>query len=125
MNTLKETVVRLEPDKVNALLGTDVSEDDMRVILLKLGFGLMRLPRLEDKTIDVEQSKKMVDAFLAAGGKYFDTAFVYEGSEEATRKALCERHPRESYYLATKLNVGDSVCKSAEDAKHTRAGAHV
>lgn len=84
---------------------------------LKLGFGLMRLPRLEDKTIDVEQSKKMVDAFLAAGGKYFDTAFVYEGSEEATRKALCERHPRESYYLATKLNVGDSVCKSAEDAK--------
>lgn len=84
---------------------------------LKLGFGLMRLPRLEDKTIDVEQSKKMVDAFLEAGGKYFDTAFIYEGSEEATRKALCERYPRDSYYLATKLNVGDSVCKSAEQAK--------
>ena len=75
--------------------------------LPKLGFGLMRLPRLEDgKTIDVEQTKKMVDAFLAAGMKYFDTAFVYEGSEDACRQALVERYPRESYYLATKLNAG-------------------
>ncbi len=73
----------------------------------KLGFGLMRLPRLEDgKTIDVEQVKVMTDAFLDAGMRYFDTAFVYEGSEEACRKALVERHPRESYYLATKLNAG-------------------
>ncbi|GEM_PF-54345 len=75
--------------------------------LPKLGFGLMRLPRLEDgKTIDVEQTKKMVDAFLAAGMKYFDTAFVYEGSEDACRQALVDRYPRESYYLATKLNAG-------------------
>jgi predicted aldo/keto reductase-like oxidoreductase len=34
----------------------------------KLGFGLMRLPKLEDGvTIDVEQVKKMVDLFLASG----------------------------------------------------------
>ena len=45
----------------------------------------------------------MVDAFLEAGGTYFDTAFVYPGSEEAARKALVDRHPRESYTLATKL----------------------
>ena len=29
---------------------------------LKLGFGLMRLPKLEDGSIDVEQTSKMVDA---------------------------------------------------------------
>lgn len=83
----------------------------------KLGFGLMRLPRLEDKvTIDIEQSKVMVDKFISAGGKYFDTAFIYDGSEEATRKILCERYPRDSYYLATKLNAGKFCCANKEAA---------
>ena len=40
----------------------------------KLGFGLMRLPKIGDE-FDIEQIKKMVDAFIAAGGTYFDTAF--------------------------------------------------
>lgn len=83
---------------------------------LKLGFGMMRLPR-EGKEIDIEKTKEMVDAFIAAGGKYFDTAYVYEGSEEAVGKALCARYPRDSYYLATKLNAGDFCCKSEEEAK--------
>lgn len=47
---------------------------------IKLGFGMMRLPKREDGTIDVETTAQMVDEFLAAGGKYVDTAFVYEGS---------------------------------------------
>ena len=42
----------------------------------KLGFGLMRLPKLEDGSIDVEQTKTMVDMFLKAGLTYFDTAYV-------------------------------------------------
>ena len=43
----------------------------------KLGFGLMRLPRLADgTTIDVEQCEAMTDAFLDAGMRYFDTAYV-------------------------------------------------
>ena len=70
----------------------------------KLGFGLMRLPRIGDD-IDVEQTKEMVDLFLKAGFNYFDTAWAYPGSEEATRKALVERYPRDSYYLATKLSA--------------------
>ncbi len=69
----------------------------------KLGFGLMRLPRLDNGEIDVPQVSQMVDKFMAAGGTYFDTAFAYGGSEEAIRQALVERHPRESYTLATKL----------------------
>ena len=70
----------------------------------KLGFGLMRLPK-RGFIINVEQVKAMVDLFLEAGFTYFDTAFVYPGSETAIRKALVERHPRDSFTLATKLNA--------------------
>lgn len=71
-----------------------------------LGFGMMRLPVLSGPTdFDYAQLNKMVDAFLAAGYTYFDTSYVYHNgkSEEATRKALVERHPRESYTVATKF----------------------
>lgn len=71
----------------------------------KLGFGLMRLPKTESGKIDLEQTKKMVDMFMAAGQNYFDTAYVYDGgdSERAAKAALVDRYPRESYTLATKL----------------------
>ena len=62
----------------------------------KLGFGLMRLPQ-KDGVIDVEQVKEMVDLFMEAGFTYFDTAWAYNGSEEAIREALVERYPRESF----------------------------
>ncbi len=83
----------------------------------KLGFGLMRLPRVEgsNDVIDVEQVKQMVDEFLAAGFTYFDTAWAYSGSEEAMRKALVERYPREKYQIATK-NAAWINCKTREDA---------
>jgi len=79
----------------------------------KLGFGLMRLPK-KGEEIDIEQVKQMVDMFLEAGFTYFDTAFVYQGSEEAAKKALVERHPRESYTLATKINDMASGSENAE-----------
>ena len=48
--------------------------------IAKLGFGLMRLPKLEDGTnINIEETSQMVDKFLDAGMKYFDTAYVYNG----------------------------------------------
>ena len=84
---------------------------------LKLGFGLMRLPRLEDGTIDIPQVSDMVDAFIEAGGTYFDTAFAYQGSEEAIRKALVERYPRDSYTLASKLIIQPGSTMSVEEAK--------
>ena len=67
-----------------------------------LGFGMMRLPR-KTMFMDIEQIKQMVDLYLNAGFTYFDTAHVYPGSEEAMKKALVERHPRETYTIATKL----------------------
>ena len=81
----------------------------------KLGFGLMRLPQKEDGVIDVEQTKEMVDKFLAAGFTYFDTAWAYAGSEDAIRQALVERYPRESFQLATK-NAAWINCKTREEA---------
>ena len=93
----------------------------------KLGFGMMRLPKLDGDAFDLDQIKRMVDRFLDAGLTYFDTAFVYIGSEEATRKALVERHPRESFTLASKLNAsfGASNEKEAKEELYTslkRAG---
>ena len=71
------------------------------------GFGLMRLPMVGDE-VDVPQTAKMVDAFLAAGFNYFDTAHPYiKGkSELAIREALTSRYSRESYVLANKLSGG-------------------
>ncbi len=70
----------------------------------KLGFGLMRLPR-KGLFTDIEQMKTMVDMFMDAGFTYFDTAFIYTGSEAATKKALVDRYPRDSYTLCTKINA--------------------
>ena len=81
----------------------------------KLGFGLMRLPKLEDDVIDIEQTKKMVDLFMDAGFTYFDTAWAYAGSEDAIRQALVERYPREKFQLATK-NAAWINCKTREEA---------
>lgn len=86
--------------------------------VFKLGFGLMRLPKLPSGKIDVDLTCEMVDRFMAAGGTYFDTAFVYDNgeSEEVTRKALVERHPRESYTLCTKLCAWQP-CHDEQSAK--------
>lgn len=76
----------------------------------RLGFGLMRLPR-RGISIDVRQMSQMVDMFLEAGCTYFDTAHVYIGSEDAARKALVERYPRESFTIATKLHAPTAPTK--------------
>ena len=71
------------------------------------GFGMMRLPMIGEE-VDMETTCRMVDAFLAAGFNYFDTAHPYiQGkSEEAVKQCLTDRHPRESYVLANKLSGG-------------------
>lgn len=98
--------------------------------VFKLGFGLMRLPKLADGKIDVPQVGRMVDAFIEAGGTYFDTAFVYDNgeSEKAVKAALVDRYPRDKYTLCTKLCawMGCSDEKSAKEEFYTsleRTGA--
>ena len=59
----------------------------------KLGFGLMRLPKNPDGSIDIPQTTEMADHFIAAGGTYFDTAYVYDngGSGAAFKAAVADR----------------------------------
>lgn len=76
----------------------------------KLGFGLMRLPLTnpaDPKSIDMPFLMKMADEFIAHGFTYFDTAYIYHygESENAFRKAVAERYPRDSYTIATKLRM--------------------
>ena len=77
-----------------------------------LGFGMMRLPsvggrsaREGNEDIDQEMVNEMVDYALAHGVNYFDTSPAYcRGmSEKATGIALA-RHPRDTYFIATKLS---------------------
>lgn len=86
----------------------------------KLGFGAMRLPLADpdDVTaIDIEQLKAMMDEFIAKGGTYVDTAFVYHNgaSETALREALVERYPRDAFTVATKCLAW--ACASKEEAQ--------
>ena len=80
----------------------------------KLGFGLMRLPKLNEQ-IDITRTAAMTDEFLKQGFTYFDTAYVYPGSEEAFHAAIGSRHKREEYLLADKLPVW--ALESAEDCE--------
>ena len=75
----------------------------------KLGFGLMRLPLTDpnnERSVDTELLKKLVDMFLERGFTYFDTAPVYCGgmSEAAFKTCVADRYPRESYTLTTKMS---------------------
>jgi uncharacterized protein len=86
----------------------------------KLGFGLMRLPQIGEgdlRRVDNDELEKMVDAFLAAGFTYFDTAPIYQGgaSESAIKEALVDRYSRESFQFATKLSAW--AVRSAEEAR--------
>ena len=68
------------------------------------GFGCMRLP-MKGSEVDYAEFERMVDAFLAEGFNYFDTAHGYLSgkSETALRDCLAKRHPRESFILTDKL----------------------
>lgn len=77
-----------------------------------LGFGMMRLPsvggrsaREGNEEIDQEMVNRLVDYAIAHGVNYFDTSPAYcRGmSEHATGIAL-SRHPRDTYFIATKLS---------------------
>ena len=70
----------------------------------KFGFGCMRLP-MQGEEVDLEETCRMVDHFLASGLNYFDTAHGYLSgkSELAVKACLTSRYPRDAYMLADKL----------------------
>lgn len=84
----------------------------------QFGFGCMCLPvtKADDPaSFDYPLIEKLFDTYMEQGFTYFDAAYTYHGyhCEEAVKKALVDRHPRESFELATKLPLRDF--KDAED----------
>lgn len=78
----------------------------MEKIKKNFGFGCMRLP-MKGEEVDIEETNKMVDAFLSNGFNYFDTAHGYIGgrSEKALKTCLTSRYPRDAYILTNKLTA--------------------
>lgn len=73
-----------------------------------LGYGCMRWPVKTvdgEEVLDQDEINRLVDTALKHGVNYFDTSPAYcrGKSEEATGIALA-RHPRDSYFIATKLS---------------------
>lgn len=78
----------------------------------KLGFGLMRLPTAENPewgNVDLEKTKEMIDAYMAQGFTYFDTAWVYHGghSERVFGELVAKRYPREKFQVVSKMPLWD------------------
>ena len=64
-----------------------------------LGFGMMRLPNNQ------EQVNELVDYAIEHGVNYYDTAPMYMGGQsEVLMGNALSRHPREKYYVATKMS---------------------
>lgn len=94
-----------------------------------LGYGCMRWPLLPNdekqtegpaagSNIDQEEVNRLVDYALEHGVNYFDTAPVYcQGYSERVTGIALSRHPRSSYYLATKMSNFDPVLQSLEASK--------
>ncbi len=67
-----------------------------------LGFGCMRLPSNKNK-IDIDKTEKLFLKAIDKGVNYFDTAYIYPGSEEAIGQIFEKHNLRDKVYIATKL----------------------
>ena len=77
-----------------------------------LGFGCMRFPRNLGQ-IDLKKTEMLIMEAIDEGVNYFDTAYIYPGSEEALGKILAKNQVRDRVFIASKLPI--MQCKSAKD----------
>ena len=71
-----------------------------------LGFGCMRLPR-GARGIDIQKTERLILRAIEAGVNYFDTAYLYGGSELALGTILSRNNLRDKVYIATKLPIAN------------------
>lgn len=74
-----------------------------------LGYGCMRWPLRKkangEEEVDQDAVNTLVDYAIAHGVNYFDTAPVYvRGWSETSTGIALKRHPRDKYFIATKLS---------------------
>ena len=91
-----------------------------------LGYGMMRLPMLPEGSkedpqtglFDQDMINRQVDYALEHGVNYFDTSPVYcRGLSERCTGIALKRHPRDKYFIATKLSNFDSRTWPLEESK--------
>ena len=91
-----------------------------------LGYGMMRLPMLPEGTkpdpvtgpFDQKMINRQVDYAIAHGVNYFDTSPVYcQGLSERCTGIALKRHPRDKYYIATKLSNFDRELWTLSESK--------
>ncbi|MCH5259180.1 MAG: aldo/keto reductase [Lachnospiraceae bacterium] len=68
----------------------------------QLGYGCMRFTK-KGNSIDYEKAEQEVLLAIEKGVNYFDTAYLYPGSEECLGRILDENNCRDKVYIATKL----------------------
>ncbi|MBO5178259.1 MAG: aldo/keto reductase [Lachnospiraceae bacterium] len=90
----------------------------------QLGFGVMRLPYLDDK-IDMEKAQAIVDEYMKGDFCYFDMHPSYMGkqAEELVREFVVKRYPRDSYLLADKMPL--NIKEFADYGKYFNASQTV
>jgi predicted aldo/keto reductase-like oxidoreductase len=88
--------------------------------LSALGFGCMRFPR-KGASIDMEKTERLVMEAVNRGVNYFDTAYIYGGSEEALGTVLEKNKAREKAFIATKLPLVLSRNRSGFDRFFNRS----
>ena len=67
-----------------------------------LGFGCMRFPQTMG-IIDIKETEREIMTAYEAGVNYYDTAYIYPGSEAALGEILEKNQIRDKVYIATKL----------------------
>ena len=79
-----------------------------------LGYGCMRFTQKAGK-IDIKKTEQEIMMAYEAGINYYDTAYIYPGSEAALGEILSKNNIRDKVYIATKLP--QYMIKSKEGAE--------
>jgi predicted aldo/keto reductase-like oxidoreductase len=91
--------------------------------LSALGLGCMRFPKIGPRfalsgsqsfgAIDYQKTEALVMSAIQNGVNYFDTAYIYPGSEETLGSILHRNNVRDKVFIATKMPV--IICKQPAD----------
>ena len=89
-------------EKKEPKLHMQYRKDQKGTDLSVLGYGCMRFTKKYGKIV-FEKAEREVMTAIRRGVNYFDTAYIYPGSEECLGKILEKNGCRDRVYIATKL----------------------
>ncbi|MBO4780484.1 MAG: aldo/keto reductase, partial [Selenomonadaceae bacterium] len=71
----------------------------------QLGFGIMRMPQLDNGDFDMQEARRMIDEYMKSDFCYFDfhPAYCKRQAQKIVRELIVERYPRDSFLLANKM----------------------